>query len=102
MANTQDYDLCHAYLLNYVQDIKKQMNQLQMKLILHSEMYPITSISLERIDQHLKEFMNCQRKYLSIRNSNEFKKFADHTMEDELFDMITSNNPSLNNVSINL
>ena len=102
MANTQNYNLSHQYLLRYIEDIKKQMNQLQIKLTEQSEVYPITSISLEQMDQYLKEFVNCQREYLRIRNNNEFHKFADNIMENELFENITSTNLSINNVNINL
>jgi 2-iminoacetate synthase ThiH len=59
MANTSEYDLCHQYLIKYIEDIKKQINQLQIKVTEQSEVYPITSISLEQMDQHLKEFVNC-------------------------------------------
>ena len=58
-------------------------------------------ISLEQIDQYLKEFVDCQRNYLSIRSHDQLNKFNDDIMEHELFEIITSHYPTINNVSIN-
>ena len=101
MAKTQDFHLCHQYLTRYIEGIRKQMNENQMKLTLQSESCPITTISLEQIDQYLKEFVDCQQKYRSTRNHNHLNKFTDNIMENELFEIITSHYPTINNVSIN-
>ena len=68
MAHTNDFDLYQQYLLNYIENIKQQMEQYQIKLTKQSGSCSITSISLIQIDHCLKEFVDCQRKYLSTRH----------------------------------
>ncbi len=100
MAKTNDFKLCQQYLINYIEDIKKQINHYQIKLTEQSELCPITSISFEQIDKCLKEFVDCQRKYLSTRNNNQVAKFTDDIMENEFYDILTTSNPTIDKVSI--
>ena len=102
MAQTNDFQLCQQYLLNYIENIKQQMEQYQIELTKQSESYPITSISLIQIDHCLKEFVNCQRKYLSIRNNNQLIKFKDHIQEKELFEIINAFHLTIDQVCINI
>jgi len=90
MAKTDDSDLWQQYLINYIEDIRKQIDQYQMELTKQSELCPITKLSFDQIDHCLKDFVNCQRKYLSTRNNNQLLKFKDSMKENELFDIITT------------
>jgi oligoribonuclease (3'-5' exoribonuclease) len=100
MAKTNDFELCEQYLISYIEDMNKQMNEYQIKLAKQSELYPIIPISFEQIDHCLHEFIDCQRNYLSTRNNNQSIKFTDDITENKLFESITRYFPTLDQVSI--
>jgi len=90
LAKTTDFDLCQKYLMNYRQNIKKQLNQCQFELIKHSQSCPIKTLSLDQIQHHLKELVDRERKYLSTRHHNQLMKFKDDIHEKELFKTIST------------
>ncbi|CAF1348914.1 unnamed protein product [Adineta steineri] len=94
-ANTHDFEICHQYLINYIQDIENQMNQYQIKLTEQSQSCPITTLTMDQIDSCLKEFINCQRQYLDKRNNNQLAKFKDNIKEKELFEILTTYSSTL-------
>jgi hypothetical protein len=100
MAKTDESELCQQYLINYIKDIKKQINQYELELIKQSKSYPKTTLSLDLIDPCLKEFVNCQRQYLSTKSNKQLIKFKDDTQETELFEIITTYYPNMDQVSI--
>ncbi|CAF4696475.1 unnamed protein product, partial [Rotaria sp. Silwood2] len=89
MAISNDFDVCHQYLVNYITDLKKQINQCQIELIKQSKLCTFTTLSLDQIDQSLNEFVDCQRNYLSKRNNRQLSKFKDNFHEKELFESVT-------------
>jgi len=101
MAKTNDSDLFQEYLMNYIETIKKQIDQYQIELTKQSAFYPIKLLSLDQIDHGLKEFVNCQRKYLLTRNDKQLIKFKDNIEENELFEIITNYYPTIDQVNIN-
>ncbi len=64
MAKTNDFELCQQYLINYIEDIKQQINYYERKLIEQTEVCPILAITLEQIDHNLKQFVDRERNYL--------------------------------------
>jgi hypothetical protein len=90
MAKTKDVELCQQYLRNYLENIKKQLNQCQITLFEQSQSCPITELTLDQIDRCLKEFVDCQRKYLSIRNTKQLIDFKNDMYEKDLYEMITA------------
>jgi hypothetical protein len=101
MAKTDNFEIWQQYLTNYIRDIKKQIDQYQMKLRKQSALCPVTSVSFERIDHCLKEYVDCQRKHLTRRNNNQLLKFKDDLKENELFKNITTYYPTVDQVSLN-
>lgn len=83
MAKTEDTQLCRQYLVNYVENIKKQIQQCQIELTKQSESYSMTVVSLLDIDQCLKDYVDCQRKYLRVRSKHQLIKFKDSLNEKE-------------------
>ncbi len=47
MAKTNDFELCQQYLINYIEDIKQQINYYERKLIEQTEVCPILAITSE-------------------------------------------------------
>ena len=87
--------------MNYIEDIKKQIDQYQIELAKQSEVWiPITSVSFVQIDHCLKEFVHCQRQYLSTRNNHQLTKSKDDIRITALFEIITSYYPTMDQVSI--
>ncbi|CAF4172536.1 unnamed protein product [Rotaria sordida] len=97
MAKTNDFDLCKEYLMNYIQNIKKQLNQCQSELAKQqTQTSPILELSFEQIEHRLKELVNRERKYLSKRNNKQLIKFKDDFYEKELFKTISTYFPKTN------
>lgn len=95
MANTtNDTKLCHEYLLNYLENIKKLLHQLE--LIKQSHSCSIVGLSLDQIDQCLKDYVHIQRKYLSTRNNDQLIKFKDHIHENDLCKTISTYRLTMN------
>ncbi|CAF5184021.1 unnamed protein product, partial [Rotaria magnacalcarata] len=90
MANANDFNLCQEYLINYINDIKQQLHQCQMELTKLYQSRPIATLSMNEVDRCLKEFVVCQRKYLSIRNNNQLVNFQDDLSEKELFTLVSA------------
>ena len=101
MAQTDDFEICQHYLINYIKDIQQQIDQYQIKLTRQSTICPITSVSFDNIDHCLKEYVDCQRKYLSTRNNKQLIKFKGDIKENELFESVTTYYPTIDHVSIN-
>jgi len=97
MAKTDDFQLCHEYLKNYMENIKKQLNQCEIKLLEQSQRYPITEFSIDKIDHCLKEYVDCQRKYLTVRNKQQLVKFKDTVQEKDLSKATSSTGTTTNN-----
>ncbi|CAF4964931.1 unnamed protein product [Rotaria sp. Silwood1] len=89
MARSNDFEVCHQYLANYITDLKKEMDQCQTELIKQSQLCPFVTLSLAQIDQSLNEFVDCQRNYLSKKNNRQLSKFKDNFHEKELFENVT-------------
>ena len=102
MAKTDDLEIGHQYLRNYLENMKKQLNQCEIKLIEQSQRYPIIKFSIEQIDHCLQGYVDCQRKYLTIRNKQQLVKFNDNIHEKDLFQIILSSRTTNNQVRINL
>lgn len=83
-----------------MQDIKKQLNHCQMQLIKQAEAYPITGLSFDQVDRCLKEFVHCQRKYLSRRNNEQLVQFKDDIHEKDLLKTISTNSLTNDQVSV--
>lgn len=85
MAKTEDTQLCQQYLVNYLESTKKQFQQCQLELQKQSESFSLTTLSLIQIDQCLKGYVDCQRKYLRTRNQHQFSKFKDSRNGNDSF-----------------
>jgi hypothetical protein len=75
LLKTEDFNVCQQYLLTYIEDLKKRLQECQLELTKQSESWPITHVSLDQIDHGLKDFIDSQRKYLSKRNCKRLVKF---------------------------
>ena len=101
MAKTDDSELYQQFLMTYIEDIKKQIDQYQIELVKQSDVWiSIPSVSFDQIDRCLTEFVHCQRQYLSTRNHHQLTKFKDDIRESMLFEIITTYYPTMDQVSI--
>ncbi|CAF4385705.1 unnamed protein product, partial [Rotaria magnacalcarata] len=84
MAKTNDFDLCKQYVMNYIENNKKQLNHCQFELTKQEEQFqtcPMIELSFEQIEQRLEELVDRERKYLSKRNNDKLIKFKDDISE---------------------
>lgn len=100
MANTNDFDLCRQYLLNYVETIKKQLNAYQIELDKQKQTCPIKDLTIDQIDNGLKKFIDSQRKYLSIRNNHELIKFKEIISAEDLSKTLSTCQLTTHQVSV--
>jgi hypothetical protein len=98
-GTTNDTKLCYEYLMNYLENIKQQLNQCQLELSKQSQSCPITNLSLNQIDHCLKEYVHTERNYLLTRNNEQFNKFQDNIREKDLYKTIVSYQLNINLVS---
>jgi hypothetical protein len=97
MANTtNDTKICHEYLLNYLQNIKKQLRQCQLELIKQSQSCAIASLLLDEIDKCLKDYVHNQRNSISKRNNDQLVKFKQHIHESDLCKTISTYQLTMN------
>ena len=87
----------------YVQNIEKQLNQCRIELTKHSQSYsiPNATLSFDKLQQCLKQMVDRERKYLSMRNNDELLKFKEDIHEKSLFKTI-SKSSLINNQHVSL
>ncbi|CAF5171411.1 unnamed protein product, partial [Rotaria magnacalcarata] len=93
MAKTNDFDLCKQYVMNYIENNKKQLNHCQFELTKQEEQFqtcPMIELSFEQIEQRLKELVDRERKYLSKRNNDKLIKFKDDISEKQRLTTIST------------
>ncbi|CAF4475628.1 unnamed protein product, partial [Rotaria magnacalcarata] len=90
MAKTNDFQICQKYLDNHIIIIKKEIETCHIQLNNQAQSYPVTTLSLDQLDHYLKAFVDCQRKYLSMRNNKQLQKFIDNFREKQLFETIST------------
>jgi hypothetical protein len=103
MANTNDFQRCKEYLMGYIQNIEKQLNQCRMELTNHFQSCSIPNaiLSFDKIQQCLKQMVDHERKYLSMRNNDELFKFKEDIHEKNLFKTISTSS-LINNQYVSL
>ena len=92
--------MCYEYLCNYLENLKQQLQQCQLHLNEQSQSYPIISLSLEQIDQCLREYVHGERNYLSTRNNDQLSKFKDRIHEKNLYQTIATYPLTIDSVSV--
>ncbi|CAF4465023.1 unnamed protein product [Rotaria socialis] len=93
MTKTNDFDLCKQYVMNYIENNKKQLNHCQFELTKQEQQFqtcPMIELSFEQIEHRLKELVNRERKYLSKRNSDKLMKFKGDISEKQLLTTISA------------
>jgi len=75
LAKTNNFILCHEFLIDYIQSIKWNIELCIKKLSEQIELNPFDEISFENIDQSLKIFVDLQRSYLLKSKYNQLNKF---------------------------
>ncbi|CAF1929236.1 unnamed protein product, partial [Rotaria magnacalcarata] len=100
MAKTNDFELCKQYVMNYIENNKKQLNHWQFELAKQEQQFQaclIQGLSFEYIESRLKELVHRERKYLSKRNNDKLIKFKDDISEKQQLTTISTtslmNNP---------
>ncbi|CAF1678614.1 unnamed protein product, partial [Rotaria magnacalcarata] len=86
MAKTNDFQICQQYLDNYINTIRKEIGTCHIQLNNQAQSYQMTTLSLDQLDHYLKEFVNYQRKYLSMRNNKQIQRFIDDFHEKQLLE----------------
>lgn len=97
-----DFELCKKYLIDYIENMKKQINQCQFEITKYSQTCPIKELSFNLIQQRLKELVDRERKYLSKRNNEQLIKFKNDIHEKNLLKTISTYLPKTTNGQVNI
>ncbi|CAF1315870.1 unnamed protein product [Rotaria sp. Silwood1] len=89
MTKTTDFELCRQYVINYIKEIDHELNSCQMKLKEETQSCPVATLPLEQIDSHMKEFVEKERQYVTLRNNDQLTKFKDDLQTQQLFQTIS-------------
>ncbi|CAF1506748.1 unnamed protein product, partial [Rotaria magnacalcarata] len=94
-----DFDLCKQYVMNYIENNKKQLNHCQFELTKQEQQFQTCSIkelSFEQMEQRFKELVDRERKYLSKRNNDKLLKFKDDISEKQRLTTVSTTSPMNN------
>lgn len=86
-----DTILCQNSIEKYLVNLTEQWNQYEMELIKQSQSYPNINLSLNEIDNCLKEYVHVERNYTSRKNIRLLNKFKDIIHEKHLSQTIINN-----------
>ncbi|CAF5222897.1 unnamed protein product, partial [Rotaria magnacalcarata] len=93
MAKTNDFDLCKQYVMNYIENNKRQLNHCHFELTKQEQQFQtcqIKELSFEQMEQQLKELVDRERKYLSKRNNDKLIKFKDDISQKQRLTTIST------------
>ena len=100
MAKTDNFELCHQYLIKYLRNIKKQLNKCEINIKDQSQRCAIIKLSIKQIDHRLGGFVVSHRHSLTMITKRQLVKFNDKIIRRDLFQ--TMSVPTINNqVTIN-
>jgi hypothetical protein len=84
MARSDDFQQCHHHLRQHIETVQKRIVSCEQQLRDQEQAYPIQTLPLHRVDHCLKAYVDCQRKYLKMRNNDQLAKFKETSKEKEL------------------
>lgn len=87
MFKTKDSRLCFQFIENYIHDIQQQLNQCNKTLITQKLSCP-ESLSCDKIDQRLEEYIQSQQKRFQSRIDHELTKFKENIQEKQLYNSL--------------
>ena len=92
MTKSNDFDVCQRYVENSLQHLQEQLEECQLKLMRQSQLYSIQDLTLEQLDQSLKEIVDQHRHYLANRQHNKLHQFKDDLNIETLFQRLRTFN----------
>jgi hypothetical protein len=99
MSNTNESQLCLQFAKKYINDIQHQLDQCNNALLTHNQIN-LENLSLDQLDQRLKEYIYSQQKHFRHKIDCQLIKFKDHVHEKQLGDtLFNGNNLIYNQVS---
>ncbi|CAF1164425.1 unnamed protein product, partial [Adineta ricciae] len=96
MSQTDNFELCHQYIMNYIEDFRKQINHCEKELTTQLTSYPIMPITFQQVDTCLNEYVDSQRKYLLKRNNDQLTEFQNDINANKLYETIMKSHPNMN------
>ncbi|CAF1578519.1 unnamed protein product [Rotaria sordida] len=91
-VESNDFEMCHQYLKNYINELSEQMKQCQIEVKNQSKLCPFKELSLDTIDQCLNQFVECQRNYLFRRHNRQVIEFKNNLHAKQLWTTLSTNN----------
>ncbi|CAF2819348.1 unnamed protein product [Rotaria sp. Silwood2] len=91
MAKTDEHLVCQQFVQKHLNEMKIKYDQFTNELSLQIQSCPRTLMELQStLDQHLKEFVQIQQKYIAIKMQFQLKRYEDMITEIELLQTLSS------------
>ncbi|CAF4255593.1 unnamed protein product, partial [Rotaria sordida] len=91
MAKTDEHLVCQQFVQKRLNEIKSKYDQFSNELRTQLQSCPVTLLQLQStLDQHLKELVQIQQKYLATKIQYQLSRYQDMITEIELFQSLSS------------
>ncbi|CAF5111784.1 unnamed protein product, partial [Rotaria sp. Silwood1] len=91
MAKTDEHLVCQQFVQKHLNEMKIKYDQFINELSLQLQSCPVTLMELQSsLDQHLKEFVQIQQKYIATKMQFQLKRYEDMITEIELLQTLSS------------
>ena len=87
MFKTKDPRLCFQFIQNYIYDIQQQLDQCNKTLRAQKLSCP-ESLSCDKIDERLKEYIQSQQKRFQRKIDHQLTKFKETIQEKQLYNSL--------------
>ena len=91
MFNTKEPHLCLQFVEKYINDIQHQLDQCNNALIRQNPSCP-ESLSVDVLDQRLKEYIESQQKHFRHKIDHQLSKFKDNIQEKQFYHTLFNGN----------
>ncbi|CAF4098144.1 unnamed protein product, partial [Rotaria sordida] len=91
MAKTDEHLVCQQFVQKRLNEIKSKYDQFSNELRTQLQSCPVTLLQLQStLDQHLKELVQIQQKYVATKIQYQLSRYQDMITEIELFQSLSS------------
>ena len=95
MAETSPGELIEQFVIKYLMELRSKLEQCNVELIAQSLVCPSTLLSLDMIDNSLKEFVRSHQKHWLNQVNYQLTKFKDDIHQQHLWKELSSHLPNV-------
>ncbi|CAF1241717.1 unnamed protein product [Rotaria sordida] len=101
MTKTNEHGLCQQFVINHLTKLNQQYDQCTNELITQSSnSCPSTLLSLQNLDENLKDFVEIQEKYIANKMHAQLTRYKNTIQEKVLFQTVSTMNLTIDQKNI--